>query len=195
MQHGKHCSSKQKRRWKPVLLTAGILLLVLCAVVSTVAWITVRDRAENRFTVGTAAAQVQETFPEPYTKKSDVKIKNTGDIPAYVRVAVSIYWQTQDGMILPDAPTEGEDYTIVWGSSSNWAQQDGLYYYLLPLEPGAVSDSLIDSCEQIGTVEDGKHLAVDISVQVIQAEPADAVQEAWGVQTAADGTLVPGTTP
>ena len=186
MQHGKNLL--HKKYWKPLLLTAVILLIFLLAAASAAAWLSVRDRTENKFTVGTAAAQVQETFPSPYTEKSDVSVKNTGDIPEYVRAAVSVYWQTEDGAVLSDTPVEGEDYSIEWGGSSYWAEQDGFYYYILPLQPEAATETLIKSCKQIKE-RDGARLAVDISVQTVQSEPTDAVTDAWGIGTEADGAL------
>ena len=186
MQHSKNLL--HKKYWKPLLLTAVILLIFPLAAASAAAWLSVRDKTENKFTVGTAAAQVQETFPSPYTEKSDVSVKNTGDIPEYVRAAVSVYWQTEDGAVLSDAPVEGEDYSIEWGGSSYWAKQDGFYYYTLPLQPEAATETLIKSCKQIKE-RDGARLAVDISVQTVQAEPAGAVTDAWGIGTEADGAL------
>ena len=114
--------------------------------------------------------------------------ENAGDIPEYVRAAVSVYWQTEDGAVLSDVPVEGEDYSIEWGGSSYWAKQDGFYYYTLPLQPEAATETLIKSCKQIKE-RDGARLAVDISVQTVQSEPAGAVTDAWGIGTEADGAL------
>ena len=115
MQENRHLfPSKGPHKLGPRLLMVLVIVLVLCAAGSTVAWLTVKDDTENTFSVGTASVQVQETFPEPYTEKRDVSIKNTGDVPVYIRAAVSIYWKAEDGSVVAQAPVENRDYTIAW---------------------------------------------------------------------------------
>lgn len=190
MQENIHFSpSDRPHKLGPRLLTVLVIGLVLCAAASTVAWLTVKDNTENNFSVGTASVQVQETFPEPYTEKRDVSIKNTGDVPVYIRAAVSIYWNAEDGSVVAQAPVENTDYTIAWGSSSNWVKYGDLYYYLLPVDPGASTDLLIDRCTQLDITADGKSLVVDVLAQAIQAVPADAVQDAWGITVGEQGKL------
>ncbi|HIT25228.1 MAG TPA: hypothetical protein IAC27_04195 [Candidatus Enterenecus avicola] len=190
MQENRHLfPSKGPHKLGPRLLMVLVIVLVLCAAGSTVAWLTVKDDTENTFSVGTASVQVQETFPEPYTEKKDVSIKNTGDVPVYIRAAVSIYWKAEDGSVVAQAPVEDRDYTIAWGSSPNWVQHGDLYYYLLPVDAEASTDPLIDRCTQLDVTADGKALVVDVLAQAIQAVPADAVQEAWGVTVGEQGQL------
>ena len=56
---------------------------------------------------------VQETLSG--NVKSDVKAKNTGTAPAYIRAAVDIYWQdATSGARLWEEPQAGTDYEIVW---------------------------------------------------------------------------------
>ena len=42
---------------------------------------------------------------------------------------------------------------------------------------------------QVDVTADGKALVVDVLAQAIQAVPADAVQEAWGVTVGEQGQL------
>lgn len=181
---------KGKWYWKPVLIAGLAFLLAVCVSVTTIGWLTSRDRTANSFTVGTVAAQVQEIFPSPYTKKSDVKVENTGDVPIYIRAVVSIYWQTENGTMLAGMPEENLDYTITWSGSLNWKKQGDIYYYTQPLPPKAVTDVLIESCEQKSNFGEEEKLMVDISVQAIQAQPATAVYDAWGITVGTDGSLI-----
>lgn len=185
-QNGKRTFLNHIRHWKLILLSAGILLLVMCSVTYMMAWMTAKDKLENEFDIGAVAAEIIEDFDG--STKSNVKVQNTGNTEAYVRAVVSVYWTTDDGGFLADIPEEGTDYTITYGSSNNWQKEGNIYYYLKPLKPGDETDNLIDSCVQTGTA-DGKKLNVDISVQTIQADPADAVETAWDVQVGNDGSL------
>lgn len=188
-------AAPRRRKKRLVLLTVLVLLLTVCAAVSTIAWLTARDQTNNQFTVGQAGAEVREDFPDPYAAKSNVRVGNTGNIPVYVRAAVTFRWQTADGKTLAQAPEEGSDYEITWGSSSSWFRQGDIFCYALPLQPETETDVLIESCKQSAGTGDGWKLVVDVSVQTIQAEPADAVQQAWGVTVGQDGTLQAGGTP
>lgn len=185
-QNGKRTFLNHIRHWKLILLSAGILLLVMCSVTYMMAWMTAKDKLENEFDIGAVAAEIIEDFDG--STKSNVKVQNTGNTEAYVRAVVSVYWTTDDGGFLADIPVAGTDYTITYGSFNNWQKEGNIYYYLKPLKPGDETDNLIDSCVRTGTA-DGKKLNVDISVQTIQADPADAVETAWDVQVGNDGSL------
>ena len=108
------------------------------------------------------------------------------------------------------------DYTMVWVPSfaamqpqqNSWIQgTDGLYYWPKPLAPeseaagGAVdrTANLINTCTALpnSSPMDDRHLVVEIDVQAVQADPVDAVKEAWGpdrggavTDVAVDGTLM-----
>lgn len=182
------------RRRQIMALLAGVLLLA--GIAGTFAWLSVTGVLINEFGFGSVAPSVDETLKD--NVKSDVAITNKGTAPAYLRVAVDIYWQDQNGVRLWDEPVAGTDYTIVWGnvsnasasnSASSWvAASDGFYYWTSSVAPMDKTDVLIKSVSE--TKRDGKNLVVDISTQAIQSTPDDAVKEAWGC-TVNDGVLVP----
>lgn len=104
--------------------------------------------------------------------------------------------QTDDGSILSQKPLESEDYEIMWSNSSNWQKKGDIYYYIFPIEPQEVTENLIDTCIQKSDNPDSdRKLVVDIYSQVIQAEPAAAVQEAWSVGVGENGKLLIDNTP
>lgn len=183
--------SKRKRI---IALLVGVILLAGTA--GTLAWLSVTGVLVNQFGIGSVTPSVQETLNGKV--KSDVKAKNTGAAPAYIRAAVDIYWQDQDGARLWDEPVAGTDYVIDWGSvskasasntASSWVvASDGYYYWTSPVAPMGKTDVLIKSVTE--QKADGKNLVVDISTQAIQSTPDDAVAEAWGC-TVKDGVLVP----
>lgn len=187
--------SKRKRI---IALLVGVILLAGTA--GTLAWLSVTGVLVNQFGIGSVTPSVQETLNGKV--KSDVKAKNTGTAPAYIRAAVDIYWQDQDGARLWDEPKgepKGEaDYEIAWSvadasganSASSWVKaSDGFYYWTSPVAPGAETGVLINGVTELKATE-GRSLVVDISTQAVQATPDEAVHDAWGCSVEND-VLVP----
>lgn len=185
------------KRKQIVALLVGVLLLAGAA--GTFAWLSVTGVLVNEFGFGSVAPSVEEKLDG--NVKSDVTITNKGSAPAYLRVAVDIYWQDQDGARLWDEPVAGTDYTIEWGdkvdaattnSPSSWVlASDGFYYWTSSVAPMGKTDVLIKKVKKVTQENvDGKNLVVDISTQAIQSTPDDAVTEAWNC-TVKDGVLVP----
>ena len=102
------------KRKQIVALLVGVLLLA--GVVGTFAWLSVTGVLVNEFGFGSVAPSVDETRKD--NVKRDVSVKNTGSAPAYLRVAVDIYWQDKDGARLWNEPVAGTDYTIEWGDKA-----------------------------------------------------------------------------
>lgn len=183
--------SKRKRI---IALLVGVILLAGTA--GTLAWLSVTGVLVNQFGIGSVTPSVQETLNGKV--KSDVKAKNTGTAPAYIRAAVDIYWQdATSGARLWDEPKAGTDYEIAWSvadasganSADNWVKaSDGFYYWTSPVAPMGKTDVLIKSVTEQKAY--GKNLVVDISTQAIQSTPGDAAAEAWGCAVK-DGVLVP----
>lgn len=201
-------------------VSAVFALLFSGAIGMTIAYLTHQSGLTNQFEVANVAASVEETFnPDEGTKK-DVSIQNDSSVPAYVRAAVTVWWEDKDGNVLWGTPEAGTDYEITWNlssdtSTSGWVKgTDGFYYYTSPLDPKGSYDAsdtpgtsdgkdrtenLINSCTEIGADEHhaaGKYLVIDIAVQSIQADPSQAVTEAWGddnggsvTGVSADGSL------
>lgn len=171
-----------------VLLVASLSLLLMLAVGMTLAYLF--DKTEsitNTFT----PTEVSQTIVEDFDKdvKKDVKVTNTGDIDAYIRVLVVITWQDDGGNVYPTAPVEGTDYTVTW-TMDGWAKHtDGFYYYKSKVAPKASTGILLTDCEPVeGKAPEGYHLSVEILSSAIQAQPADAVHDAWGVDIS-NGTV------
>ena len=190
-----------KRR---VLIVALACVLALAGIGGVVAWLTGTDYVINMFDLGRVETEVNEDGPEeeqPFKEgdnvKQNVDVTNSGNVPIYVRAQVNIYWQDANGNQLWEAPEKGTDYTIDWGdiSDTGWKRgADGFYYWTEPLKAGETTGLLIKELKWV-TAEssNGRKLVCDIAVQGIQAEPAEAVQEAWGV-TITEGAVTPVTT-
>ena len=63
--------------------------------------------------------------------KSSIKVKNTGNIPAYIRLRFVSYWVDADGNIVGKA----SEMPSIPYDQSTWFEQNGMYYCRTPIEP------------------------------------------------------------
>lgn len=187
----------RRPRWnkpvKPAIVVALVAALALVGVGGVLAWLVSTDSLTNTFGVGKIETSIEETFEDPYTVKSDVKVKNDGNVDAWIRAQVNIYWVDKEGNQLWDEPAENTDYTLVMGGQgvqpTNWLHgQDGYYYYESPIKPGNYTGFLIKELKDTSDYDDGRKLVCDIAAQAIQADPYKAVEEAWDVVVDTSGT-------
>lgn len=167
-----------------------ILLLLLISIIGTsIAYLVKVNILSNDFILGKVEAEIIENFDAKNKIKKNVFVKNTGNVPIYIRSTVVICWKDMDDKVLPEYPEENIDYTIKFSDSSNWLKSnDGYYYYKYSIEPNSITETLIEECKQIKEYDD-RILEVTIANQAIQAIPDNAVKEAWNVEIK-DNTLV-----
>lgn len=181
----KFCTTKNKR-W---ILLVSLLLAVVITVGGALAYVfTSSGPVINIFDPGSVNVNVYENITNGV--KSDVKVTNTGETEAYVRVAVVINWQDADGNVYFGTPT-GAKADIEWNlTNSSWFNGgDGYYYYSSPVSVGYSTENLINSCKMTSTA-DGYKLVVEIIAEAIQITPSTVVEEAWPVDVQNDGNLV-----
>jgi hypothetical protein len=142
-------------RWgRPALfvLVAAASALVLLA--TAFAWFTASDEKVNTFEAPELpfSFEISEAFTPPGATvpgipvPKAVDVRNTGELPGFVRVAVLVEIVGADGTLLPAGP--GDTYTLdglnttAWSppDAKMWAEgDDGWFYYLGRLAPGAVT--------------------------------------------------------
>lgn len=181
-----------KKRLTILLVSLSLILVVGVGVTLAYVFASTGD-VVNTFTpskVACAVVEDQKTDDAPtgqvsVNTKSNVKIKNTGDTEAYIRVAVIINWKNEDGHVWATAPKTGE-YTIVYNTSSGWAcsAADGYWYYNTSVAPGELTDPLITSAIQNvpgpkGTDESQYYLSIEIVASAIQSNLGTSAQEAF----------------
>lgn len=165
---------------KTILMLAAMALLLTVTVGSTIAYLwTSTPAVTNTFTPASSGTDITEDFKD--NVKNTVQIKNTGDVKSYIRAAVVVTWQNENGEVLGEVPVKDTDYSITW-TRAGWTdlQRDGFYYYNTVVEPGKSTGVLFTDCKPLKAApKDGYTLHVEIIAQSIQAEPISAVQEAW----------------
>lgn len=192
-QHSTPGRYRKQRRKQERRVSALALVCIICCLVSglTLAYlVTSTDALENVFGTPSFDTGISEDFKD--NVKKDVKIQNTGDVDAYVRATVVVTWVNDNDQVYSTAPVENTDYQIEWKTEGTpWVKgSDGYWYYTTPLKPGGDTKILFTNCKPVeGKTPDGYNLSVEILSQSIQAEPEDAVIEAWDV-TVSNGTIV-----
>lgn len=180
-------SEQRKRsilRDRPVVLAISVLVLILGLVGTTLGFL-VDQTSEIKNTFQSAKAKI--TVVEDITTsgvKNSVKIKNESDkFPVFIRARVIVTWKDDAGNVSATAPVEGTDYKLTW-TKENWVEHtDGNYYYTNSVDVGASTVYLFTDCKPVdGKAPEGYHLSVEIIADCIQSYPADAVEEAWGIQ-------------
>lgn len=175
------------------------------------------EELKNTFShVDTTGPTIEESF-DGTTWKRDVAVSvGETDYPVFVRATIVITWKKQEivkdenGNAMKDEngsdvtkdvvyfqrPVEGRgnDYVLNLNLGKGWEynEDDGFYYYTLPVKSGETTSVLITSCERLETAqppEEGYVLSVEIIAQTVQAvgykdEPDDeipAYQDAWSI--------------
>lgn len=167
-----------------VLIISAVLILAVGAT-ATLAYLADSTKpVTNTFTPSSVTCYVEETFNG--NAKSDVKIKNTGDIDAYIRVAVVANW-VKDGNIVAPA-------TVAITPANGWFKAGDYYYYPAVVAAGDSTENLYSdsiTAGTAGTAPDGAKLKVDILAEAIQAE-GYAISNWSAVSVSTDGTLAKG---
>lgn len=199
---GRYSSGRYRIPVRSLILLLTLVLLIGSGIGMTVGFLSTRtEPVRNDFTYGKVSCEVLETFGKDNSRyiKRDVRIKNTGNTSAYIRVLLVFTWKDANGNVYVNKPQINKDYQINPDISNGWSiYQNSIgtfsYYYKYPVAAGDETPNLIDSLSQIPGVvgpENGKYaLSVEIVADAVQAEPADAVKNAWdGATVDADGTL------
>ena len=194
MNNGKYSRRKPaKRGYKRITgILLALVLLLTAGVVGTIAYIqTSTPDVANTFTPGSVPPVILETEPSASNNwtKSDVKVKNNGNVAAYIRVAVAATWRDAEGNIAPFNAVENTDYQITFpeveeGSESKWVKSGNYYYYTESVAAGDTTDVLFDTVSY--TPKDGYELHFQIAASTIQADGEDdkgnkPIELAWKV--------------
>lgn len=186
MKHNKN-TGRRSPMGRAAATVLALVLILGAAVGGTLAYlVTQTDSLTNTFEPSRVSCAIEETLNG--TTKSSVKVQNTGNIDAYIRAKVVITWKDNDGNVYAAAPERGTDYTISY-NESDWTEIGGYWYYKSAVTPENSTNNLIGTCTPNSAAPAGYALSVEILAEAIQAEPAAAVQEAWGVTVGTNGAL------
>lgn len=175
-----------------VAMLVSTVLVCSAAFGATLAYLVDETEAPltNVFNPSQVTSQVVED-PFDGVTKSNVKIQNTSDIPAYIRADIVVTWMDKNGNVLSEVPQKDTDYTISYGNG--WIEKDGFYYWPNVVkaddgDPRTTEDMtgvLINSATASGTKTDTDgntyYVSIEILCSAIQSVPETVVEEAWNV--------------
>ena len=177
---------RRRRNGKKSLALMVSLALLLCLVVGgTAAFLTTQsDSVTNSFVAGEVTTYVNEAISG--TAKTSVKIKNTGNTDAWIRVAVVVNWKNDKGEVYGLSPIAGTDYTFA--NEADWKLgSDKFYYYSKAVAPGKETGELLDgnitvkadSANNVKANAAGYYLNVEILASGLQSKPASTFNTVW----------------
>lgn len=169
-----------KGRGRLVMMVLSVVLLLALAVGGTLAWLSTKTTSvTNTFTPAKVTCKVEENFDENTGVKTNVNVKNNGNIAVYIRVKLVTYRTNDAGQHIG-----GKADLHKFNLGENWVEYGKYYYYTLPVEPKAQpKTNLAEKMTLKSSYEDadGGKQALDVMAEAIQSEPEKAVGEAWGV--------------
>ena len=170
-------------------LILSLCLIFALAVGTTFALLKANtEPVTNTFTAAKSGTDIVEKLDG--SQKTSIVVKNTGTAVSYVRVKLVMNWVDDNGNV------SAEPVNITPSITADWFEQDGIYYYKMPVAAKGETTNLLKTPITQGTAPEGYHLEVTVLAESIQAAPSTAVQQSWGVGVDSNGYLTqPTTTP
>ena len=162
------------RTAKSSALIIALALILVLAVGGTVAYIfTQTGPVINTFTPTEAKITVDEET-NSNQKTSITVVNNSTGVPVYIRVALVANMIDKDKNVTDAADVPN------FTPGDKWIQIGEYYYYTEPVPVGKSTGNLLQSSMKLD-----ENMQVVVLADAIQAEPKQAVIDAWG-QTIAD---------
>lgn len=182
---------------KKKLFASALLIVILCACVQgTVAYFSGNAVAHNVITSGAIDIELVETKKDTPTSPETpyptdpvegimpnkdvskiVRVKNTGEFEAYVRVKVAKSVVSQGNKKLDESKL-----TISFDNGAYWTEKDGFYYYNQVLAPGASTEPLFTQVHFDATAgNDYQNARIEIDVQAQGTQVANNPIPAAGI--------------
>ena len=170
-------------------LILSLCLIFALAVGTTFALLKANtEPVTNTFTAAKSGTDIVEKLDG--SQKTSIAVKNTGTAVSYVRVKLVMNWVDESGNV------SAEPVNITPSITADWFEQDGIYYYKMPVAANGETTNLLQTPITQGTAPEGYHLEVTVLAESIQAAPSKAVTDSWGVRVDNNGYLTqPTTTP
>lgn len=183
----------KKRKKALPFLVAAVAVVLVAAVGVTLAYMFKKVDRVNTFEPATVTCTVHEKLDgaehtngsQTGSEKSDIRVENTGNVDAFLRVRLISYWVNANGEVV-GVPSEMPEVAL---DTTHWsAGADNTYYYKTPVKPGEQTAPLSGTAISLRETQttDGDNIytvyqVVEVFAEAIQANPTDAVKNAWGV--------------
>lgn len=168
------------------ILALSVAILAALSVGVTSAYMFKKTEAVNVLEPGVVSCKVTELLDgQPLSsgmqegnRKQEIRVQNTGNVKAYIRVRIVSYWVDASGNVV-GLPSEMPAIELLEG----WTRgADDAYYYASAVDPEAFTGILcvpFDLKTENDANDQTVYQAVDLVAEAIQAEPASAAADAW----------------
>lgn len=172
----------ESRIWRPMPAKYKTHIIIIAALICNVtaagcvaAYLISADTALNSFGTGYAETEIIENFDPPpvlvpgVSFEKNVKVKNTGKCPVYVRVQA----------VFTDGDME-KLCEVDW-NTADYEYKDGYYFYKKPLDVDDMTEPLFTSVtlSEHATAEQIKNFEILIYTEAYQSAGSDSYAEAW----------------
>ena len=191
----------KKTKVLTILIITVAAIIALISISAVIAYM-FRQSSEftNVFVPADVECEVVETFEA--NKKTSVKVKNTGNIDAYIRLRVVAYWQDSKGNAVARTSPElkfGSDWTY---DKTKWIydEANATFYHITPdkadektAELLVVSGSfsgieITPVVEKFNGVNYTYHPVIVFIAEAIQSQPGESVAK-WKVTVDSNGNI------
>ena len=170
---------------KAIIILVSIITVLVTGISSTLAVIVQRTESiTNTFTPGKIVLSQTETA-----------VTNTAesDVAVYVRLAIVVNYQDDNGNVYHEGAIETQDYNV--STTADWLKGgDGFYYYTKPIAPGYSSTAFPTVAAITLDASNPKlnyNLVTTYVTAGVQASPPDVVEFAWdGVKVDENGNII-----
>lgn len=183
-------------RNKQLICILLVLVLVSALIPTAYAYMVHKSQTvTNVFIPAHVSCKVVEEFDD--IKKDEVKVKNTGNIDAYIRVRVVYRWEDSKG----NPVARDASFPKAKIDTANWTDMgNNIYLCKTAVGPDGLTPDLlkepfsVDAVRVEETLQGGQKIYYDyypvmeVLAEAVQSNPADAAKEAWGV-TITDGKI------
>lgn len=174
---------KKSRILLIILIASLVVSLILCGTVLAYMF-KQTEYKNNEFIPANVSCKVVEEFDGK--QKTSIKVQNTGNIDAYLRVRFVSYWVDSDGNVVAK-PSSMPEINMAAG----WLKgENNTYYYKTPVSPTKQTESLLSSPITLEKDADGYMQVIDVFAEAIQSKPHNAVSDSWGVVIDSNGHIV-----
>lgn len=174
---------KKSRILLIILIASLVVSLILCGTVLAYMF-KQTEYKNNEFIPANVSCKVVEEFDGK--QKTSIKVQNTGNIDAYLRVRFVSYWVDSDGNVVAK-PSSMPEINMAAG----WLKgENNTYYYKTPVSPTNQTESLLSSPITLQKDADGYMQVIDVFAEAIQSKPHNAVSDSWGVVIDSNGHIV-----
>lgn len=151
---------------KKELLIVGLATILAIGLITAVAAYYLQENRgeEASYEMAYVSCEIQEDFNGQ--QKNSIIVKNTSNVPAYIRVRLISYWQTPSGKIAGRSSPE-----LKVTAAEGWTSEGkDVWSYSEPVEPGTSTPNLLSTPLYLQTDGEGYIQVVKVLAEAIQTD-------------------------